>query len=157
MSEAVSTNHKATLGRLHDALNSGDPESIATTIGEVVEPDVRLRTPLPVGVTGARALVEVFVRLRRAFPDLHVAVEDMIAEGDRVVCRNTVTGTHLGEYLGIPPTGRSISYAEMFVFRFNGGRIVETWGVVDILSQLRQLGAVPDGVLLPPGRPGAGC
>jgi predicted ester cyclase len=67
----------------------------------------------------------------------------VIAEGDKVVGRNTVTGTHQGEYLGLPPTGKSVTYDEIFIFRFAGGRIVETWGVVDVLSQMRQLDAIP--------------
>lgn len=54
-----------------------------------------------------------------------------------------VTGTHRGEYMGIPPTGRSVTYSEIIVFRFEDGRIAETWGVVDVLAQLRQLGALP--------------
>ncbi|MCO1659324.1 ester cyclase [Pseudonocardia humida] len=141
------TGDKQTLARLHAALNSADPELIATTIDEVVAPGARIRTPLPGGVTGGEALKTVFAALYRAYPDLHVAVEDMIAEGDRIVCRNTVTGTHRGEYMGLAPTGRSVTYDEIFVFRFAGGRIVETWGVVDVLAQLRQLGAVPG----PPG------
>ena len=81
--------------------------------------------------------------LLRAFPDLHVAVEDVIAEGDKVVCRNTVTGTHQGEYMGRPPTGKSIAYNEIFIIRFVNGRVAETWGVVDVLSQMRQLGMTP--------------
>jgi len=87
----------------------------------------------------------VFTRLHSAFPDLHVTVEDLIEEGDKVVGRNTVTGTHEGEYMGLKPTGRSITYNEIFIIRFADGRIAETWGVVDVLSQLRQLGAVPGG------------
>ena len=67
----------------------------------------------------------------------------MIAEGDRVVARNTVTGTHRGEHMGRPPTGRSVRYDEMFMARFADGRIAEIWGVVDVLSQMRQLGLIP--------------
>ena len=81
--------------------------------------------------------------LLRAFPDLHVAIEDLIAEGDKVVARNTVTGTHQGEYHGVPPTGKSVTYHEIFIFRFAGGQIAEIWGVVDVYSQLRQLGLIP--------------
>jgi predicted ester cyclase len=85
----------------------------------------------------------VFETLRRAYPDLHITSEDMIAEGDKVVSRNTVTGTHLGEYMGLQPTGKSVTYNEIFIFRISNGRIAETWGVVDVLSQLRQLDALP--------------
>jgi steroid delta-isomerase-like uncharacterized protein len=104
---------------------------------------VRIGTPLPVAATGAEALKEVWRILLRAFPDLHVSVEDVIAEGDKVVARNTVTGTQNGEYMGRPPSGKPVTYNEIFIFRFVDGRIAETWGVVDVLSQLRQLGVAP--------------
>ena len=142
MSTDQATSNKATFRRFHDAVNSGDAQLIAQTIDEVVEPDVRIGTPLPIDATGAQALKQVWTTLLRAYPDLHVAVEDLIAEGDKVVCRNVVTGTHQGEYLGLPPTGRSVTYDEIFIFRFEDGRIAETWGVVDVLAQLRQLGAI---------------
>jgi predicted ester cyclase len=86
---------------------------------------------------------EVFARLHRVFPDLHITIEDLVEEGDKVVSRNPVTGTHQGEYMGIPPTRKSVTYNEIFIFRFAGGRIAETWGVVDVLSQMKQLGVIP--------------
>jgi steroid delta-isomerase-like uncharacterized protein len=140
---AETERNKAATQRFCDAMNTNDAEIIARTIHELVEPDALIRTPLPIAVTGARALKEVFARLHRAYPDLHITVEDLIAEGDRVVSRNSVTGTHRGEYLGIAPTGKSVTYHEIFIFRFLNGRITETWGVVDVLSQMRQLGAIP--------------
>ena len=145
MSTDQVTINKATLSRFQEALSSGDWELISKTIDEVVQPDALIRTPLPIEATGAELLKEVFARLHRAFPDLRVAVEDLIAEGDKVVARDVVTGTHRGEYMGLPPTGKSITYNEIFICRFAGGRIAETWGVVDVLSQLRQLGAIPGG------------
>jgi steroid delta-isomerase-like uncharacterized protein len=135
--------NKATLERLHHALNSGDRALISATIDEVFHPDVRIGTPLPIEASGAQALKEVWTTLLRAYPDLHVAVQDVFGEDDKLVSRNTVTGTHRGEYLGLPPTGRSVTYQEMIIVRFADGRIAETWGVVDLLSQLRQLGAIP--------------
>jgi steroid delta-isomerase-like uncharacterized protein len=135
--------NKAASRRFCDAMNTNDAEIIARTIDELVEPDALIRTPLPIAVTGARAMKEVFARLHQAYPDLHITVEDLIAEGDRVVSRNSVTGTHRGDYMGIPPTGRSVTYNEIFIFRFADGRIAETWGVVDVLSQMRQLGMTP--------------
>jgi steroid delta-isomerase-like uncharacterized protein len=124
-------------------MNTNDPEIISSTIDELVDVDATIRTPLPLDVSGAAALKEVFLQLHGAYPDLHVAIEDLIAEGDKVVSRNVVTGTHKGEYMGISPTGKSVTYNEIFIFRFVNGRIAETWGVVDVLSQLRQLGAMP--------------
>ena len=137
-----STN-KMAFRRFADAVNTGDMALISKTIDEVVDPNALIRTPLPIEATGAELLKEVFGRLSRAFPDLHVTVEDLIAEGDKVVARDTVTGTHRGEYMGLPPTGKSVTYNEIFICRFADGRIAETWGVVDVLSQLRQLGALP--------------
>ena len=135
--------NKATVRRLHDATNSGDLELISNTIDELVEPAAVIRTPLPIYATGAQALKDVFARLLRVFPDLRVTIEDLIAEGDKVVSSNTVTGTHRGEYMGHPATGKSVSYNEIFIFRFAGGRIAETWGVVDVFSQMKQLGVIP--------------
>jgi steroid delta-isomerase-like uncharacterized protein len=143
MSTAQTAPNKAILERLHRALNSGDEALISTTIDEIFHPDVRIGTPLPVEASGAQTLKLVWTTLLRAYPDLHVAVQDMFGEDDRVVSRNTVTGTHRGEYLGVPPTGRFVTYDEMIIVRFADGRIAETWGVVDLLSQLKQLGAVP--------------
>jgi steroid delta-isomerase-like uncharacterized protein len=143
MSAAEIASNKATFARLHDAVNSGDVELISKTIDEVVDPNVRIGTPLPVDGTGAQALKQVWTILLRAYPDLHVTVEDLIADADKLVARNTVTGTHQGEYMGIPPTGKSVTYNEIFIFRFADGRIAETWGVVDVFSQMKQLGVIP--------------
>jgi steroid delta-isomerase-like uncharacterized protein len=143
MSTAQATSNKATFRHFEDAVNSGDIELISNMIDEVVEPDVQIRTPLPIEATGAQALKQVWATLLRAYPDLHITAEDLIAEGDKLVCRNVVTGTHHGEYMGIPPTGKSVTYNEIIIFRFEGGRIAETWGVVDVLSQMKQLGAIP--------------
>jgi steroid delta-isomerase-like uncharacterized protein len=143
MASPQETRNKATVRRFVDAANSSDPELLAKTIDELVDPDALIRTPLAIETTGANKVKEVFARLRRAYPDLHVTIEDLVAEGDKVVSRNTVTGTHGGEYMGLPATGRSVTYNEIFIFRFKGGRLAETWGVVDVLSQMRQLGAIP--------------
>jgi len=143
MSTDQGATNKATSQRFNDAVNSGDTELISEAIDELVAPDALIRTPLPIEATGAQLVKEVFARLLRAYPDLHVTIEDLIAEGDKVVIRNTVSGTHQGEYMGIPPTGKSVTYNEIFVARFADGRIAETWGVVDVLSQMRQLGVIP--------------
>jgi len=143
MSTAQETTNKATTRRLYDAMITGDAEVISKTIDEVVEPNVLYHAPNPTGAAGTQVLKHVWPVLLRAFPDLHVAVEDVIAEGDKVVCRDIVTGTHRGEYRGLPPTGKSVAYNEIFILRFAGGRIAEIWGVVDVFSQMQQLGAIP--------------
>jgi steroid delta-isomerase-like uncharacterized protein len=141
MSTAQETSNKATVRRLLDAMNTGDAELVAQTIDEVFEPDVKQHTPFE--ATGTQAFKEMVVaRLYRAFPDIHITVEDLIAEGDKVVEKDMVTGTHQGEYNGLPPTGKSVSYNEIFIMRFANGRIAEIWGVVDIFSQMKQLGII---------------
>ena len=91
-----------------------------------------------VGIEGFKA-----VRLRRntAFPDWKVTVDDIIAEGDKVVARATGQGTHLGEYMGIPPTGRPVTMTGMHFFRIADGKIVERRAEVNLMGILQQIGA----------------
>jgi len=141
MSAAQETSNKATVIRLLDAMNSGDAGLISQTIDEVFDPDVKQHTPFE--VTGVQTFKEmVFGRLYRSFPDIHITIEDLIEEGDKVVEKDTVTGTHLGEFNGLPPTGKSVAYTEIFIMRFVNGRIAEIWGIVDIFSQMKQLGMI---------------
>jgi steroid delta-isomerase-like uncharacterized protein len=137
------TSNKALFQRFHDAANTGDAEFLFKTIDELVEPDAAIRTPLAIDATGAEALKQVWAMLLRVYPDIHLTVEDLIAEGDKVVGRTTVTGTHRGEFMGVAPTGKSVTYNEIFIFRFANGRVMETWGVVDVYSQMKQIGVIP--------------
>jgi predicted ester cyclase len=78
-----------------------------------------------------------------AFPDLHVTVEDMVAEGDKVVARLTARGTHQGAFLDIPPTGKQVTITMIDINRITGGKSVEHWVEMDTLGLLQQLGVVP--------------
>jgi steroid delta-isomerase-like uncharacterized protein len=78
----------------------------------------------------------------KAFPDLHVAIEDIIAEGDKVCVRLHETATHTGEYHGLPPTGNRLAYAVVAIWRVVEGKIVEGWIVYDQMDFLKQLGVV---------------
>jgi steroid delta-isomerase-like uncharacterized protein len=142
MSTAEELSNKATFQRFHEAANTGDVEYLAKTIDEIVASDAVIRTPLPIDATGAELLKQVWAMLFRVYPDIHLTVEDVIAEGDKVVARNTVTGTHRGEFMGVGPTGKSVTYNEIFIFRFADGRVVETWGVVDVYAQMKQIGVI---------------
>ncbi len=142
MSTAEELSNKATFQRFHEAANTGDVEHLAKTIDEIVASDAVIRTPLPIDATGAELLKQVWAMLFRVYPDIHLTVEDVIAEGDKVVARNTVTGTHRGEFMGVGPTGKSVTYNEIFIFRFADGRVVETWGVVDVYAQMKQIGVI---------------
>ena len=78
-----------------------------------------------------------------AFPDSHVTIDDMIAEGDRVVTKKTFTGTHTGDFAGIPATGKTVTLQYVDIMRVREGRIVEHWLSMDQLSFMRQLGVIP--------------
>lgn len=75
----------------------------------------------------------------QAFPDLHVSADELLAEGDRVFCRSTMTGTHDGEYKGIPPTGRHISSESAEVFRIVDGKFAGYWCMTNVAGLMRQL------------------
>jgi steroid delta-isomerase-like uncharacterized protein len=91
------------------------------------------------GADAARAFVDTY---RRAFPDLRFTVEEQIAEGDKVVTRWTARGTHNGELMGIPPTGRTATVTGTTIDRIADGRIAESFGTWDALGMLQQLGVL---------------
>lgn len=132
-----------TFERFTDAANSGDLQRISELIDETFQPDAIFYTEVPTNQSGPQAMKQVWTVLLQAFPDIHVTINDVIAHHDKVVLRNTVTGTHRGDYRGLPATGRTITYNEIFIARFAEGKIAEVWGVVDVYSQLRQLGVIP--------------
>jgi steroid delta-isomerase-like uncharacterized protein len=105
----------------------------------------------PEDVRGPEAAKRAAADYRRAFPDLRVTVEDLIAEGDKVVARLRFRGTHLGELEGIAPTGRRVDCTGIVVSRMEGGKIAEDWANFDDLGLMRQLGAIPP----PPGQAGS--
>lgn len=80
--------------------------------------------------------------IRAAFPDWHLTVEDMIAEGDRVAFRATIRGTHNGVFQSIAPTGKEVTVSALDIVRIENGRFVEHWGGPDLFNLLQQLGAV---------------
>jgi predicted ester cyclase len=82
-------------------------------------------------------------RAQAAFSDISITVEDQIAEGDKVVSRWTIRGTHKGEYMGIAPTGKQVTITGISIYRIEKGKIVEDWANSDMLGMLQQLGAIP--------------
>ncbi len=96
--------------------------------------------PEPLDLEG---LKQFYGGLWSAFPDLHITVEDMVGEGDKVSWRLLVNGTHEAEFRGVPPTGRQVTFGAQYIFRFRDGKIVERWTNFDRLGVMVQLGAVP--------------
>ena len=78
-----------------------------------------------------------------AFPDFKYSTEDIIAEGDKVVCRYTFTGTHQGDYMGVPASGKKVKNEGIGIIRISDGRIVEAWFAGDMLTMMQQIGAIP--------------
>jgi steroid delta-isomerase-like uncharacterized protein len=98
------------------------------------EPDQDIR-----GSEAARQFLSMYLS---AFPDIHVTVEDEVAEGDKVVTRWTIRGTHRGELMGVAPTGSQIELKGITIHRIEGGKIVEEWEMYDNLGIMQQLGVV---------------
>ena len=121
----------------------GFNEGNAAVFDEVVAADANDHLPppgLPPGREGYKQFVTV---LRAAFPDIHYTVNEEVAEGDKMMHHTTARGTHKGEFLGIAPTGKQVTWDEMHILRFANGQAVEHWGNVDQLSILQQLGVIP--------------
>lgn len=94
----------------------------------------------PPGFAAAKAMIRT---MRAAIPDLKPRIEEVIAEGDKVVLVQTVTGTHRGPLFGAPPSGVRISLRTIDVFRLEAGKLAEHWGVADNLGLMQQIGAAP--------------
>ncbi len=135
----MAENIKDVARRYYDAvLNRGDLDLLDDlAVADYVEHD-----PLPGQGTGRQGLKDRVTMLMAAFGQTFT-LEDVIAEGDRVVVRWTGSGNHVGEFMGIPPTGRSFTIAGIDIHRIEGDQMAEHWHVVDQLSLLQQLGLIP--------------
>jgi len=101
--------------------------------------------PLP-GTGPDRQGIHDFVKLiRSAFPDLETTVDEIIAEGDRIAVRSTFRGTHEGDFMGIPATGKKVEVSNYDFVRFENDQAAEHWGTIDSAALMEQLGAVPAG------------
>lgn len=99
--------------------------------------------PFPGQGPGVEGFKQGVSALRQAFPDLHIAIDDMFAAGEKVVIRSTMKGTHKGNFMNIPPTGKQFSAEGIDIVLMSGGKAVEHWGVTDIMTMMQQLGAIP--------------
>jgi len=134
--------HAATARRMYDLLSSGDIDGF----GERLADDFVEHEETP-GIPPSRDGVLEFFRMQRAgFPDMRMDPEDVLVSGDKVILRGRFTGTHEGELMGIPATGKSVDVPLIDIIRFGeDGLAYEHWGVVDMMTMMQQLGVVPDG------------
>ena len=138
----MSTEQNKAMARqmIEDIFSRGD----LSRVDEYLAPDFVEREELPPGLPGGREGVKQLTAiLRSAFPDFKATIDDLVAEGDKVVIRHTWTGTHRGEFMGVPPTGKSVSFGVIDILRIAGGKVVEHWGLMDSMSLMQQLGASP--------------
>jgi steroid delta-isomerase-like uncharacterized protein len=139
--------HKAIVRRgIEEFANQGN----FAAIDELVDPAYVFHAPGLPELHGREGFTQMVMLQRTAFPDLHFTIEDMMGEGETVVTRFTARGTHRGELMGIPPTGKQVTFPGILISRITNGKIVEEWEVSDDLGMLQQLGVVP-----PPGQAGA--
>jgi steroid delta-isomerase-like uncharacterized protein len=112
-------------------------------VDEIISDNITFRGSLSVTLQGRDEFKQYVALVRAAFPDFHNAIEDLIAEGDKVVARLTYRGTHQGALFGIAPTGKPVTYVGIALFRIADGKIVDGWVIGDTMNLMRQLGAMP--------------
>ena len=132
---------KALARRAYAIMGGGDLDEL----DEVMVPGFIDHDPEPDQAPGAEGVKEAFRRLRTGFPDLKLTPEAIYTDGDTVIARVRVTGTHNGEFSGIPPTSKSIDTAVIDIVRVEDGKAVERWGVFDAVKLMQQLGQFPTG------------
>jgi steroid delta-isomerase-like uncharacterized protein len=130
--------NKNIVRRYQEIYNSNDLNSL----GEVLAEDVRTPKIMPGLAPGLEGSRQVHAKTLIGMPDWHTEIDDLIAEGDKVVARITMTGTHTGDFWGIPATGKSVEFTGIYIVRIAGGKIVEHWGEEDGVSLLTQLGVL---------------
>jgi steroid delta-isomerase-like uncharacterized protein len=133
--------HRATMGRTYELINAGDIDGF----GELLADDFVEHEEVPGLAPSKEGVLELFRTYRSAFPDLHMDAVEILPSGDRAIARVMATGTHKGEFMGMPPSGARIEVSMIDIMRFDGaGLVCEHWGVMDMLSMMQQLGAIPD-------------
>jgi steroid delta-isomerase-like uncharacterized protein len=138
----MSEKNKTLVRRLYeDAVNKHDLEASR----ELCSRDYIHHDPsLPgVDIRGLDKYLQTISVFFTAFPDIHIDVQDLIAEGDKVVARWTWSGTHKGELMGMGPTGKRVSVNAISIHRVAGGKLAEGWVVFDALGMMQQLGVAP--------------
>jgi steroid delta-isomerase-like uncharacterized protein len=126
----------------YDLLNSGDIDGF----GDLLAEDFVEHEETPGLAPTKEGVLEFFRMYRAAFPDLQMRPEDVLVSGDTTVIRARATGTHEGELMGMPATGKSVDVKLIDIMKFDdAGKICEHWGLVDMLAMMQQLGAVPEG------------
>jgi steroid delta-isomerase-like uncharacterized protein len=143
VTERMTMDNAATMQRTYDLINAGDIDGFGALLadGFIEHEEVPGLAPTKEGV------LELFRGYKAAFPDLHMDAEEILVSGDKTVARVRASGTQHGEFMGLPASDRSVEVRLIDIMRFDeAGLVCEHWGVMDMLSMLQQLGAIPDGL-----------
>lgn len=131
--------NKQLVRRYQEIYNDNNLEALSEVLAEdLLTP--RIMPGIPTGLEGAKSAHRIMLL---GFPDYQTVIEDLVAEEDKVAARIKMTGTHTGDFMGIPATGTRVEFSGMYIVRIKEGRITEHWGEEDGVSLLTQLGAMP--------------
>lgn len=130
--------NKAIVRRYQEIYNSNNLDALADVVSEeLITP--KIMPGIPSGFEGAKAAHQIMLA---GFPDYQTVIDELIAEGDQVVARITMHGTHTGSFMGIPATGRYVEFTGIYIARIANGKIVEHWSEEDGVGLLAQLGVL---------------
>ena len=130
-------NEKVIRRFIDEVINRGD----FSVLNDLIQPNYVYRSP-DQQFKGAEALEGLVSAYRIAFPDINVKIDDLVNGGEKVVVSVTLTGTHEGDLMGIPPTGKKVDIRGMILSRFEDGKIVDEYEVIDMLAMFQQIGVV---------------
>ena len=136
----MSEENKAIMQQFIDGMNAQD----ASFVERFVAPNYVEHDPMPDQAPGAQGLQDMMQMFYAGFPDMKGTVNQIISEGDVVSVALTTTGTHNGDFMGIPATGKKISITEVHMVRIADGKMVEHWGLADGMTMMQQLGVMPE-------------
>ena len=132
----------ATTRRAYDLINAGDIDGF----GELMADDFVEHEEMPGLAPTKEGVLAMFRMYLAAFPDMQMHAEEVLVSGDKTVTRARATGTHQGELMGMPPTGKSVDVKLIDIMQFDdAGMVREHWGLMDMFSMMQQLGAIPEG------------
>ena len=130
--------NKQIVRRYQDIYNSNNLDALTEVVSEdLITP--KIMAGIPSGIEGAKMAHQIMLT---GFPDYQTVIDDLFAEGDKVVARITMSGTHTGNFMGIPATGKHVEFTGIYIARIANGKIVEHWGEEDGVSLLMQIGVL---------------
>jgi steroid delta-isomerase-like uncharacterized protein len=136
----LSEDPRGIIARFYDEINAGN----VGVIDELVADDFVEREEFPGISPDKEGVRQFFTIFRTAFPDMRMDPHEVLVDGDLACVRSTMSGTHEGDFMGMPPSGKRFEVTGFDLVRVRDGQVVEHWGVMDAMKMMQQLGAMPD-------------